>query len=390
MKKSVFLFLAILLGTASNFIQAKDNDEIKDNPLYNRSGFKPATNQIISVFNEGHETRNEKGVRKLFVASPKALNLQPGQRIQLQGIDTYPKELINDQGDIGSCTANAANACMKHESIRISSNPSNFRGNPEMLTTSRLFQYYVTRHYEGKLNNTPDTINQDTGASIIGALAAMDIYGATPEKISYQAIQINAPDLKGILSYNGWAYDTSKFTETPPPDAWRLAQDENILGINLGTSLIGARTTLNNPYTMVANNLQYKDLSSEFRGKGAGKLNSDTDKEAFLGYLQSALSRNHAIFAGIAGDDDTFRDHNGYFPAPNFKTFQSTCGHAFKVVGLGYYNKNNRQKLYAKIENSWGPNWGDSGFGYFEADHLAQLNSTAGEFFEVWINKPIK
>lgn len=86
---------------------------------------------------------------------------------------------VFDQGELGSCTANAG------LSARIMLGKLT-----EKL--SRLFLYYKTREIEG-------TVDSDSGATMRSLCKALQRYGACPEET--------------------WPYDISKFTEAPPRES---------------------------------------------------------------------------------------------------------------------------------------------------------------------------
>jgi len=68
---------------------------------------------------------------------------------------------------------------------------------------------------------------------------------------------------------------------------------------------------------------------------------------------------------------------------PNLSTFSPIGGHAIVLVGYGPYNPNNYSKNYFKFINSWGPNWGQGGFGFFDEEYVANVNVFWSEAFAV-------
>lgn len=72
---------------------------------------------------------------------------------------------IEDQGELGSCTANAAVALAEYQDRKVDGRYSNY---------SRLFVYYNERVIEG-------TVGQDSGAQIRDAIKAMAKYGVCLE-----------------------------------------------------------------------------------------------------------------------------------------------------------------------------------------------------------------
>ncbi len=94
---------------------------------------------------------------------------------------------IEDQGNLGSCTAQAVVGLVEYFQRRTLG---------EYLDASRRFLYKVTRklyHLEG-----------DTGAYIRGTMKALRIFGVCPEEY--------------------WAYDIGKYDDEPPPFCYAFAQ----------------------------------------------------------------------------------------------------------------------------------------------------------------------
>lgn len=85
-----------------------------------------------------------------------------------------------DQGQLGSCTANAIAFAVQFRRKVLGLVP---------WRPSRLFIYYWERFMEG-------TLNEDSGAQIRDGLKVIAKYGAPPE--------------------DGWPYDITKFTQEPP------------------------------------------------------------------------------------------------------------------------------------------------------------------------------
>ena len=93
---------------------------------------------------------------------------------------------VYDQGQLGSCTANAMGAAVQYQQMK--------QGEAEgAQTPSRLFIYWNERKLEG-------TINSDAGAQIRDAAKVVASVGAPPE--------------------TDWPYDISKFAQTPPTQAF--------------------------------------------------------------------------------------------------------------------------------------------------------------------------
>jgi C1A family cysteine protease len=99
--------------------------------------------------------------------------------------DLRPKmPKIYDQGQLGSCTANAIGAAFEFEQVK--------EGQTD-FTPSRLFIYYNERAMEG-------TVDTDSGAMIRDGMKSV-------AKV-------------GVCTETTWPYDVAKFTEKPPRTAY--------------------------------------------------------------------------------------------------------------------------------------------------------------------------
>jgi C1A family cysteine protease len=96
---------------------------------------------------------------------------------------------VYDQGELGSCTANAIAGAIEFDQMK--------QGNPKPpFTSSRLFIYYNERAMEG-------TIESDSGAQIRDGIKSCAKQGACPESM--------------------WPYDIASFAETPPAPCYTTA-----------------------------------------------------------------------------------------------------------------------------------------------------------------------
>lgn len=99
-----------------------------------------------------------------------------------------------NQGEIGSCTANAIAGALEHlQTIQHAR---------ERFTPSRLFVYYGERLMEG-------TVRQDAGAQIRSGIKFVGHVGAPPEEL--------------------WPYEPKKFTKCPSFSVWRAAREHQAL-----------------------------------------------------------------------------------------------------------------------------------------------------------------
>ena len=100
--------------------------------------------------------------------------------------DKFPP--IQDQGELGSCTANASLAILRFIDMQEGHDP----GEP----FSRLFTYYNSRQMEG-------TIADDAGAQLRDVIKSLAMVGACPE--------------------SAWPYDIQQFTVQPPISCYTCA-----------------------------------------------------------------------------------------------------------------------------------------------------------------------
>ena len=101
---------------------------------------------------------------------------------------------VYDQGDLGSCTANAIGAAIQFGQMK--QGITNF-------IPSRLFIYYNERDMEG-------TIDSDSGAQTRDGMKVVAKLGAPPED----------PD---------WPYEIAKFRDKPPAEAYQDATKHQVL-----------------------------------------------------------------------------------------------------------------------------------------------------------------
>ena len=113
-----------------------------------------------------------------------------GRASDQQGSPAGVPQVVYDQGQLGSCTANAIAGALEFDQIK--------QADPKIFTPSRLFIYYNERAIEG-------TVGTDSGAQIRDGIKCVGKIGACPE--------------------TEWAYDIAKFAQRPPAAAF---QDANV------------------------------------------------------------------------------------------------------------------------------------------------------------------
>lgn len=291
------------------------------------------------------------------------------QITQIANIDSWPTSLVYNQENLGSCTANSMGFILRYLTVRNSKTPTKFSPNPQRLDISRLYQYYNTRFYEGALmGNAEEEIANDTGASMAGSILALDKFGCTPETFS--------ESLESVLglkfNYAGCPYIVEGFTTQPSPEAYRRAFDPDYDGLNPGMGMSPSDSRVN-LYATISKSIKYADLvPSKYRN--LSRALTPSEKSAIVSGFVKALSSNQPIYFGTAVDNSFFNDQNGFIPMPNLQTFSPIGGHAIALVGYGQYNPAALDKKYFKFINSWGSEWGQNGFGFFDEDYVANVN----------------
>lgn len=104
---------------------------------------------------------------------------------------------IYDQGQIGSCTANAIAGAVEFDQRK--------QQMAAPFTPSRLFIYYNERLMEG-------TVNSDAGAQIRNGIKSIGSQGACPETL--------------------WPYEESRFADRPPAPCYKIARTHPAVSYN--------------------------------------------------------------------------------------------------------------------------------------------------------------
>lgn len=168
---------------------------------------------------------------------------------------------IYDQGNLGSCTANAIGAAV--EAARIAA------GKPTTIP-SRLFIYYNERRIER-------TVDSDSGAMIRDGIKTVSKQGVCDESL--------------------WPYDIDQFTVTPPDAAYTAARSHQVTAYQrISASLDSMRGALAAGHPFVIGFTVYTSFESA-RVARTGVVNLPTTRESVLG--------GHAVLT--VGYDDTSR-----------------------------------------------------------------------------------
>jgi len=166
---------------------------------------------------------------------------------------------VEDQGQLGSCTANALAGNLEFLEKKAGRRATNL---------SRLFIYYNERAMEG-------TINDDAGAMIRDGVKSLVKLGVCTER--------------------SWPYKIEKFTQKPPDACYKTASDHQVTSYHRIISLQQMRECLAEGYPFVFGFSVYEAFESDEVAK-TGKLNLPEQGEKQLG--------GHAVTAAGYDDDD--------------------------------------------------------------------------------------
>ena len=190
---------------------------------------------------------------------------------------------VYNQGELGSCTANAIGAAFEFE-VRKQNMSTDFM-------PSRLFIYYNERAME-------HTIKTDSGAQIRDGIKSVNKLGVCPEKM--------------------WPYQINKFAHKPPISAYKAGLKHQALSYqSVSRVLSQMKGCLASGYPFVFGFTVYESFESETVAK-TGKLNMPKKSEKVVG--------GHAVMA-VGYDDKAKRfivrnswgndwGINGYFTMP--------------------------------------------------------------------------
>jgi len=193
--------------------------------------------------------------RDLSYAAPRAVLTKLPPKVDL----TKQCPAVYDQGELGSCTANAIGAAVEFGLCKSSK--------ADDIKPSRLFIYYNERVIE-------HTVGSDAGAQIRDGIKTVNKQGVCPEDM--------------------WPYILNKFATKPIAACYKAALDHQVLSYHRITRTLGQmKSCLAEGYPFVFGFTVYESFESDAVAK-TGKLDMPGKKEKEVG--------GHAIMA--VGYDD--------------------------------------------------------------------------------------
>ena len=209
---------------------------------------------------------------------------------------------VYDQGDLGSCTANAIGAAIQFEQMK---------QKKKSFVPSRLFIYYNERVMER-------TVNSDNGAQIRNGIKSVNKQGVCPEKM--------------------WAYDDGKkkFIQKPGAECYKTALDNQVVSYQRVTqTLLQLKSCLADGYPFVFGFTVYDNMYSDEVSK-TGHVTLPGPKDAAEG--------GHAVMAvGYDEKNQWFIIRNswgkdwamkGYFTLPYAYVTESNLSDDFWTIRM--------------------------------------------------------
>ena len=190
---------------------------------------------------------------------------------------------VYDQGQLGSCTANAIAAAIEFDMMK--------QGMTPIFTPSRLFIYYNERVMEG-------TVSSDAGAQIRDGIKSVGTQGDCPE--------------------DEWPYDPAKFAVQPPQPCYDDAvKHKAVLYRSIDQNLADMKGCLAEGYPFVYGFTVYESFESDAVAK-TGNVPMPSSGEAIKGgHAVVAVGYNdqERVFICRNSWADTWGDA-GYFYMP--------------------------------------------------------------------------
>lgn len=219
---------------------------------------------------------------------------------------------IFDQGELGSCTANAASALLQYHRMRT-------LGKTGPL--SRLFIYKGTRDLM--------QAHGDSGAYIRTTMGSLALFGAPPEKY--------------------WEYDAKMLDFAPPSFCYAYASNYQALSYFRLDEPRGQNSTETPP-----------QVSPPIG-----------NRSAVLSSIKETLASGLPAMFGFTVYESMNNARDGKIPFP-LENERVLGGHAVLCVGYDDSLEIGSQRGAFLIRNSWGESWGEKGYGWLPYEYLLQ------------------
>jgi len=231
--------------------------------------------------------------------------------------DTHMLAPVYDQGQMGSCTANAVASAFQFDAVKQSSAPFSSAS----FSPSRLFIWYYAR----KSTDTPDAVKRNVGCTLRDAIKTLD-RGAN-----------------GVCPEDDWSYEVGKFNK-------KTLYFEP-----------GAKAAKEPPVT--AEEHAHKHTATQYRTFNNAPPDLQKDQ------LIQCLDRGYPFVFGMKTwemlSSDTIDSKGHGLRLPTTKEQEGDpCGHA--LLAVGYIEE---QKVFI-VRNSWGESFGENGYFYMPYDYL--------------------
>lgn len=212
---------------------------------------------------------------------------------------------VYDQGQLGSCTANALAFTYQFDEMR--------QKEPREFVPSRLFIYYNERKMEGD-------VAEDNGAEIHDGVTSMKSYG--------------------VCSETTWPYNVDQFSVEPPSTCYDQAKSERVLEAHaLNQNFDDMYHVLSSGFPFAVGIVVYPGLESDSAAKTGNVPMPHFWEKSLGGHAIACVgwddTKQHWIMRNSWGAD--WGDH-GYFTLPKAYLLDSNLASDFWVVGSIEHN----------------------------------------------------
>lgn len=208
---------------------------------------------------------------------------------------------VYDQGQLGSCTANAIAGAVEFEQMK--------QNLPQVFVPSRLFIYYNERAIEG-------TVSQDSGAQLRDGIKTVGNQGACPEK--------------------EWPYVITKFAQRPPAPCYQDAVQFRALSYQrVAQNLNQMKGCLASGYPFVFGFVVYESFESAEVAKTGLVPMPASDEQQLGGHAVMAVGYDDGKQVFIARNSwGAGWGQKGYFSMPYAYLLQSSLSADFWTIRL--------------------------------------------------------